>query len=425
MALRDALLALSLVSSSAAAAASRGSWPVYFLNNSIGVEKNAVCLDGSPGAFYIRRNPLSSQWRIFLEGGGWCYDEYDCADRATYDLGSSNAYPPSIDADYVGGIMSSDLLVNPTFADANSVYMKYCDGNSFAGGRAAPLVVPGAEVSPIHFRGQAIVDATLETLVADFGLDGASELLLTGCSAGGLATYLHAESVGAWASANLPSLTKYGAAPVSGNFLRCESVLGEPVYPEEMKTIFNLSHAAAAGGGVPAACLAAKSDEDAWQCNFAREAYATSTVPTFVLDSSLDSWQTSNVMVPPGTAPTAWDACADYENTDATACSAEQMFAVWAYQGDFVTSLATTDQHTANGNGAFVYNCHTHCAGADDSAYANFTVNGTTMAQAVDVWWASMQDDDYDATAHTYTDALYNSDGTSPNPTCYVPCPTC
>ena len=47
------------------------------------------------------------------------------------------------------------------------------------------------------------------------------------------------------------------------------------------------------------------------------------------------------------------------------------------------------------------------------------------MAQAVDVWWASMQDDDYDATAHTYTDALYNSDGTSPNPTCYVPCPTC
>ena len=67
MALRDALLALSLVSSSAAAAASRGSWPVYFLNNSIGVEKNAVCLDGSPGAFYIRRNPLSSKWRIFLE----------------------------------------------------------------------------------------------------------------------------------------------------------------------------------------------------------------------------------------------------------------------------------------------------------------------------------------------------------------------
>ena len=37
-----------------------------------------------------------------------------------------------------------------------------------------------------------------------------------------------------------------------------------------MATIFNLSRAAA--GGVPAACLAAKTDDDAWQCNFAREA---------------------------------------------------------------------------------------------------------------------------------------------------------
>ena len=144
-----------------------------------------------------------------------------------------------------------------------------------------------------------------------------------------------------------------------------------------------------------------------------------STVPTFVLDSSLDSWQTSNVMVPSGTASLLWDVCADYNNVDAKHGSAEQMFAVWAYQGDFVTSLSTTDQHTAKGNGAFVYNCHTHCAGADEGMYAKFTVDGTTMSQAVDAWWTSMQDADYDATAHTYTDVLYNSDGTSPNPTCY------
>ena len=51
--------------------------------------------------------------------------------------------------------------------------------------------------------------------------------------------------------------------------------------------------------------------------------------------------------------------------------------------------------------------------------YAGFAVNGTTMSQAVDAWWKSMQDADYDATAHTCTDVLCNSDGTSPNPTCY------
>ena len=40
------------------------------------------------------------------------------------------------------------------------------------------------------------------------------------------------------------------------------------------------------------------------------------------------------------------------------------------------------------------------------------------MAQAVDDWWRAVGDAGNDAAAHTYTDALYDGDGTSPNPTC-------
>ena len=384
-------------------------WPIYYLNNSVGVEMDATCLDGTPGAFYYRLNASSTQWRVFFQGGGWCYDALDCAQRATTDLGSSKGYAASI-ANGGGGMMSTDPLVNPTFYGANTIYLKYCDGDSFAGARAEPLDVPGGAVSSVKFRGQAIVDAALATLLAEFGMTAATELVLTGSSAGGLATYLHADSVGAWATEQLPHLRAYGAVPVSGNFLRRETVLGFPVYPDEMRTIFNLSHAAL--GGVPRACLDAKSSANAWQCNFAREAYAVSTVPLFLLDSSLDSWSTSNIMA--ANAPNAWRDCCSKQ----TDCTPEQIFSIWAWQGDFITSLATTAQRTKKGNGAFVYNCHTHCAGTSSGSYTAFTLDGTTMADAVDKWWRALGDVDYDATDHTYTDSLYNADGSNPNPTC-------
>ena len=34
-------------------------------------ESGAVCLNGSPGAFFVRRGD-PSRWIIYLNGGGWC-----------------------------------------------------------------------------------------------------------------------------------------------------------------------------------------------------------------------------------------------------------------------------------------------------------------------------------------------------------------
>lgn len=46
-------------------------------------------------------------------------------------------------------------------------------------------------VLQIYFRGHRILDAILNALFKR-GLKEATQVLLTGCSAGGLATYLHA-----------------------------------------------------------------------------------------------------------------------------------------------------------------------------------------------------------------------------------------
>ena len=53
----------------------------------------ARCLDGSPGAYYLRKGtPGNKTWVFMLEGGGLCSHKDDCTERSTTDLGSSKNY---------------------------------------------------------------------------------------------------------------------------------------------------------------------------------------------------------------------------------------------------------------------------------------------------------------------------------------------
>ena len=107
------------------------------------------------------------------------------------------------------------------------VWLGYCDGNSFSGMASAPYNANG---TLLYFNGRAIIDAALD-YISTTALPGAPGLftaaervLLTGCSAGGLATYLHADYVGAYVAAHLPKGTLYGAASISGFFLQARSL---------------------------------------------------------------------------------------------------------------------------------------------------------------------------------------------------------
>ena len=104
-------------------------------------------------------------------------------------IGSSKTWAPSAS---IGGLLDSDCNKNPDFCNFNRVWINYCDGNSFAGNRDEPLaVVEDGVKANLFFRGRRILDETLKTLAADYGLSRASNVLLTGCSAGGLTTYVN------------------------------------------------------------------------------------------------------------------------------------------------------------------------------------------------------------------------------------------
>ena len=107
-----------------------------------------MCLDGSPPGYYIHNGKIRhdnhrnsnftcflgtttpNKWIIHLEGGGWCYDEDECVLRSKTDLGSSKNWP---DTYTDSGLLSDDCTINPYFCGWSMVFVKYCDGASFAG----------------------------------------------------------------------------------------------------------------------------------------------------------------------------------------------------------------------------------------------------------------------------------------------------
>ena len=165
------------------------------------------------------------------------------------------------------------------------------------------------------------------------------------------------------------SVTKYGASPISGFFLLHNNTEDSPVYPTQMKHIFEIANSTQ---GVNAACIADKAPEDQWMCNFAQEAYNYTKSPIFPLNSALDSWQTVCIYaaeLPPnfpnqtGTengvcnGVSAIAKCAgNPENCDYT-----QMGVMNQYITDFETAMNSSATYSKPGNGAFIHSCHTHC----------------------------------------------------------------
>jgi hypothetical protein len=395
---------------------------LFMLNDT--ESSGAVCLDGTPSGFYFSPATNASNandWQIYFQGGGWCYDKMDCWTRSSTNLGSSKAWKKTGSMD---GLLSSDCSQNPDFCNFNRVWMVYCDGNSFSGNREEPVVV---NEKPLYFRGRRIIDETLSALKANFGLGNAENVMLTGCSAGGLATYLHTDYVHDQLKVIAPSMKKYKASPISGFFLQHQTVEGKDVYPTQMKEIFNLANST---HGLNDDCIASFAPDDQWKCNFAQHAYAHTKAMTFPLNSALDSWQTGCIYtseLPPNfpnqtgsenglcSAAPGWKPCASNPEN----CNQTEIKAMNQYITDF-DSIMTEDgsaTYSKDGNGAFIHSCHTHCE-AQGGAFFKFAVNGITMQQAVSKWWNS---DSEPSSSHTYSPCFYK-DGTSGprkcNPTC-------
>jgi hypothetical protein len=98
--------------------------------------------------------------------------------------------------------------------DWNAVYTVYCDGSSATSSRDdSPITVNGKK---IWLRGFDVLHAWLEELEVLGGLkSSATDVVLTGTSAGGMATYIHADLV----RSLVPQSASFVAAPDAGYFM--------------------------------------------------------------------------------------------------------------------------------------------------------------------------------------------------------------
>lgn len=360
-------LAAALLLLLARAARAQPDWSLVFLDTSAG----ALCLDGSAPAFYYRPGvgAGANKWLLHLQGGGWCTSTGDCAARANSSLGSSASWPrtgpPTADGG-AAGFLSADADVNPLFSQWGVAFLGYCDGGSYAGSVAEPVPVGNGDV--IFYRGRHILDAFVTKVLSMGGL-AATDVILSGCSAGGLAAFLHADYVGSL----LPPSVRFSAAPGAGFFLA-----DHPAYGGGFEYLAHYQWVAATmnvSTSVDADCVAfyaAQPGAPLWRCFTAPYTLPFITTPLFVSNSLADSWQAGNIMALP---------C----DPRGKACNATELAYLDAFRGAMVEQLAPVLQ--AKAHGAFLQECFVHVVLGTDTSWNGTRVQGQTMTDTFERWY--------------------------------------
>ena len=383
--LLSSLTALALAVGDAPVDVADGDWSLHLLTEAA-TTQGAVCLDGSPQAFYLRQpltpNPSGASTKrfvVFMEGGGWCGSDVNCWQRAQGDLGSSKGYGPPPQPMEATGLYDS-------FPHATIVYAKYCDGSSFTGDVSEPVKVQvnATYSSVIYYRGRRNFDALFDNLFAAQGLDKASELLFAGCSAGVLTTYVHADYVTSLMAARGAAGAKTVALADAMFSLHHDAFpnIANNYYTDQFTWGYDAWNSSRS---VDSKCVAANAKLP-WVCFHGAVAAQYIATPLFIANSKHDTWQVRGVL---GLNTTECNGKTDYATGIITLCDvsmggdAAAQLQFWEDYGDaMVAAVAPLPAHTA----AFLTNCPTHCQTAG-LLWAEPAFPGTRLDAAVLQWY--------------------------------------
>ena len=194
----------------------------------------ALYPDGSPAVLWMNYTG-SPGWVISLSGGGWRFLSQTASTEVPPPLYSDGLDPLTVEAGgnelcygSCDGIMSNDPDINPLFHSFNKVWVPI-SGTSFTGDRTTD--------KPYPVRGARILGAVIAHLQTHRNMRAASDIILTGGSSGGLATYLVCDRVAALVAAqNLT--TRYSCLADAGFFLDHDSMSGAPSQSPSFKESF-------------------------------------------------------------------------------------------------------------------------------------------------------------------------------------------
>ncbi len=145
---------------------------------------NAVCSDGSPGAFYIRpgSGAKANRWLIHLQGGGGCVDYGECVERWCGTQGvysaakmSTNWLPEAAGTPIVPEILDKGIAFGAreldgtepnAFEDWTHVYVYYCSSDGWMGrdSTVAMTNAAGTKTLDVAARGHTILSIVRKML---------------------------------------------------------------------------------------------------------------------------------------------------------------------------------------------------------------------------------------------------------------------
>ncbi|KAJ7973161.1 Pectin acetylesterase [Quillaja saponaria] len=299
--------------------------------------KGAVCLDGTLPGYHLHpgSGSGSSSWLIQLEGGGWCNTIRNCVYRKTTRRGSSNYMEKQLP---FTGILSNKAEENPDFFNWNRVKLRYCDGASFSGDSQN-------EAAQLNFRGQKIWLAAMEELMSK-GMKKANQALLSGCSAGGLASIIHCDEF----QELFPQSTKVKCLSDAGLFLDAVDVSGGHTLRNMFGGVVSLQEVQK---NLPSTCL---NHLDPTSCFFPQNLVANVKTPLFLLNAAYDAWQVQASLAPPSADPNGlWSDC----KSNHAHCNSSQIQFFQDFRNQILNAIK--DFSGSSQNGLFINSCFAHC----------------------------------------------------------------
>ncbi|XP_031281075.1 pectin acetylesterase 9 [Pistacia vera] len=329
----------------------------------------AFCLDGSLPAYHLHKGFGAGErnWLLQFEGGGWCNDIPSCLERAKTRRGSTR-YMTKWEA--FSGILSNNASLNPDFYNWNRVKIRYCDGGSFAGNAKFDN-----GTSLLYFRGQKIWDAIIRDLLPK-GLANARKALLSGCSAGGLATFVHCDNF----AKILPRNASVKCLSDAGFFLDERDISFNHTMRFFYKALVELQ---GIEQNLNQNCTKSLIFPDL--CFFPQYALKYITTPYFILNSAYDVYQFHHILVPPSADLRGhWNHC----KLNPAACNTNQIDVLQGFRRDMLLALRLFNY--SRRGGMFINSCFAHCQSeSQDTWFAvdSPRIHNKAIAEAVGDWY--------------------------------------
>ncbi|XP_064977222.1 pectin acetylesterase 8-like isoform X3 [Musa acuminata AAA Group] len=320
------------------------------------------------------------------KGGGWCTNVQDCLARRDTFRGSSKYMKPLS----FSGILGNSQNSNPDFYNWNKVKIRYCDGSSFTGD--VDEVDPATK---LYFRGAKIWLAVIEELLAK-GMNKAENALLSGCSAGGLASILHCDKFGDL----LPAGATVKCLSDAGYFINAKDITGTESIKAYYSEVVN-THGSAKN--LPSSCTSRMTPS---MCFFPQYVVPQMRTSLFILNAAYDAWQIKNILVPSAADPhKTWNDC----KLDIKQCSSDQLQIMQGFRSEFLNAVAALGNSSARG--MFINSCYAHCqSGSQDTWLAadSPALDNIPIGKAVGDWF-------YDRSAFRKIDCPYPCDSSCRN----------